>query len=318
MAPPPAHVGTADASAFLDDAPVSATPFAPVVPDNVLKGIGLIIASTLFFSAGDVAAKVMTETLPPLEVTWFRYLLFVALVLPLAFAVNGRQALVTSRPGLQLFRAGGVVLSSVLFIVGLKYLQPAEATAIGFLSPIFITALSIPLLGEKVGPHRWAAAGVGFLGVMLVVRPGSDAFQMAALFPIFTAAAWASAAVATRKMTAERPETTLAWTALAGFVSLSLAMAFVWQMPNPAELGLGILTGLFSTVGHWFVVKAYRLAPASVIAPFSYIQLVFAGAMGYLAFGVAPGPWTYAGGLVIAASGLYTAHRESERKSAAA
>ena len=311
MAPPPSLVGTADASSFLDSAPVSAPKLATVVPDNVLKGIGLVVASTLFFSAGDVVAKIMTASLPALEVTWFRYLVFAVLIVPVAFAANGRRALATGRPGLQISRAVAVVASSVLFILGLQYLQPAEATAINFISPLFITALSIPLLGEKVGLHRGAAAGVGFLGVMLLVRPGSDAFQMAALYPIGTAVVWAAAAIATRMMSAERPETTLAWTALVGFVGLTLAIAFVWRTPNLAEIGLGVLTGLFSTAGHWFVVKAYRLAPASVLAPFSYVQLVFAGVMGFVVFDVVPGPWTFAGGLVIAASGLYTARRES-------
>ena len=175
MAPPPSLVGTADASSFLDSAPVSAPKLTTVVPDNVLKGIGLVVASTLFFSAGDVAAKIMTASLPALEVTWFRYLVFAVLIVPVAFAANGRRALATGRPGLQISRAVAVVASSVLFILGLQYLQPAEATAINFISPLFITALSIPLLGEKVGLHRGAAAGVGFLGVMLLVRPGSDA-----------------------------------------------------------------------------------------------------------------------------------------------
>jgi len=310
MAPPPSLSGAVDASDFLGSAPAPAK-LAVAVPDNILKAIGLIVASTLFFSAGDIVAKIMTATLPPLEVTWFRYLLFVALIVPVAFAANGRRALATSRPGLQVFRAVCVAASSVLFILGLKYLQPAEATAINFLSPLFIMALSIPLLGEKVGVQRWAAGGIGLLGVMLIVRPGSEAFQMAALFPIATAVVWAAGAIATRMMSAERPETTLAWSALVGFGCISLGMLLVWRTPDLNEIGLGVLTGLFSTAGHWFVVKAYRLAPASVLAPFSYVQLVFAGVMGFVVFDVMPGPWTFAGGLVIAASGLYTARRES-------
>ena len=197
--------------------------------------------------------------------------------------------------------------------MGLQYLQPAEATAINFISPLFITLLSIPLLGEKVGLHRATAAGVGFLGVMLVVRPGSDAFQMAALFPVFCAISWAGAMIATRKMTAERPEVTMAWTGAVGFIGLSIVMAFVWKTPDLQGVILGILTGVLSTAGHWLVVKAYRLAPASVLAPFSYAQLVFAGFMGFVAFGIIPGPWTLFGGLVITASGLYSAQRESSR-----
>ena len=308
MAPP--ALAATDVEPSLIDTPSAAPKIVPAVPDHILNGIGLVIASTLFFSGGDVAAKLMTGSMPALEITWFRYIFFALLVLPLTFLAYGPKVMATKRPGLQIFRGMGVVVSSILFVMGLEYLQPAEATAINFISPLFITALSIPLLGERVGFHRWAATAVGFLGVMLIVRPGSSAFQPAALYPIGTAIAWASAAIATRMMTTERPEATLAWTAVVGVVGLSLGVVFVWHKPTLSEIEFGAISGGLSAIGHWCVIKAYRTAPASVIAPFSYAQLIFAGGMGYLAFGVLPGPSTLIGGIVIAASGLYSAHRE--------
>lgn len=313
MAPPPSIAGTAEAPGFLDLLDVTTPRISVAVPDTVLRGIGLIVLSTVFFSAGDVVAKFATATLPAVEVTWMRYVVFAMLVVPAAFLAHGRRALATARPSLQALRALAVVGSSVLFMEGVQHLQVAEATAINFLSPIFITALSIPFLGEKVGLHRWAAAGLGFLGVMLVVRPGSDAFQMAALYPVASAMVWSVAAITTRMMSSERPELTLAWSALIGLAALSLLVPFVWRTPNLHEIGFGILTGVFSTMGHWLLVRGYRLAPASVLAPFSYVQLLFAGLLGFAAFGIIPGIWTVAGGLVIAASGLYTAHRERVR-----
>jgi len=189
----------------------------------------------------------------------------------------------------------------------------AEATAINFISPVFITALSIPLLGEKVGVRRWAAAVVGFAGVMLIVRPGTSAFQLAALYPIGAALIWAGAAIATRLMSSERPETTLAWSAVVGFLVLSAVVPFEWHAMTLHDAGFAVLTGIASTIGHWLVIRGYQKASASILAPYSYVQLLFASLFGFAAFGVLPGYWTLVGGAVIAASGLYTAYRERAR-----
>jgi drug/metabolite transporter (DMT)-like permease len=273
----------------------------------------LALLSTVFFAMGDVAAKVLTDTLPAIEVTWLRYVVFCLAVVPAVFVARGARAMHTPRLRLQIIRALAVAGSSVLFILGLGHLQVAEATAINFISPIFITALSIPLLGERVGIRRWAAAAVGFLGVMLVVQPGGSAFQVAALLPIGAALSWAVAAIATRLMSSERPEATLAWSAVIGLIALTAFVPFHWRTPTAGEIGLAVLMGGFSTMGHWLIILAYRKAAASTIAPFSYVQLLFAGLLGFGVFGTVPGAMTLVGGGVIAASGLYTAHRERIR-----
>jgi drug/metabolite transporter (DMT)-like permease len=309
MSPPPA---IADASPTLTYAP-PARPATVSRKDGALLGIGLIIASTIFFSAGDVAAKLMMANLPPVEVTWLRYVVFLALIAPAAVAAHGGEALRTRRPKLQVLRGLAVVLSSLFFMLGLGALPVAETTAINFMSPVFITALSIPLLGEKVGVRRWAAAVVGFAGVLVVVRPGSDAFHYAALFPVGAAMVWAFAAIATRMMSQERPETTLAWSAAIGVVVLSVMVPFNWRTPSTMDLVFAVLTGVGSTLGHWLLVQAYRMAPASVLAPFSYVQLVFASVFAFLVFDEVPGSFTVLGGVIIAASGLYTANRERIR-----
>jgi drug/metabolite transporter (DMT)-like permease len=314
MPPPPSIAASADEIVFVE--PISAPPVRPVT-DSVFAGIGLIILSTIFFSAGDIAAKALTEHLPPIQVAWLRYAVFALIVVPALLTTRGVAGFITSRPGLQLVRGLAVVVSSVFFMIGLQHLDVAETTAINFVSPVFITALSIPLLGEKVGRYRWAAAAVGFLGVMLIVRPGSSAFQLAALYPIGAALVWAFAAIATRFMSAERPETTLAYSATVGLAVLSVMVPFVWQPMSMTDLAFAVLTGIFSTVGHWLLVRGYRLASASVLAPYSYVQLIFASLFGFAAFGVIPGSWTVIGGAVIAASGLYTAYRERVRAQAA-
>jgi drug/metabolite transporter (DMT)-like permease len=314
MSPPPAISATADATSYVET-PAVRVPAA--VRDGTLIAIGLIIASTIFFSAGDIVAKSMTDTMHPLQVTWFRYLGFAIIAVPAVFMIRGRHAFSTTRPRMQLARGLAVCASSALFILGLGHLGVADNTAINYLSPLFITALSIPLLGEKVGARRWAAAFVGFAGVLLVVRPGSDAFQLAALFPVASALVWAFGAIFTRQMADERPETTLAWTAAIGFVVLTVLMPFYWTQPSQFQVGEGLLTGLLSTIGHVLIVLAFRRASASTLAPFSYVQLLFAGLFAFLVFGDMPSSWTIAGCLVIAASGLYTAHRERIRAAAA-
>ena len=318
MSPPPSVSPVADCPSLARD--VSARSVArssAPAKDATLAAIGLAVVSTVFFAMGDVAAKVLTGTLPAIEVTWLRYVVFCLVVIPAVFAARGTKAMHTPRLRLQIIRALAVAGSSVLFILGLGHLQVAEATAINFISPIFITALSIPLLGEKVGIRRWTAAAVGFLGVMLVVQPGGSAFQMAALLPMGAALAWAVAAVATRLMSSERPETTLAWSAMVGLIALTVFVPFNWRTPTAGEIGLAVLMGGFSTMGHWLIILAYRKAAASTIAPFSYVQLLFAGLLGFAVFGTGPGAMTLVGGLVIAASGLYTAHRERVRARAA-
>jgi drug/metabolite transporter (DMT)-like permease len=310
MAPPPSIAVSADDLPFVERA------VAPIVHpgrDSIFIGIGLIVASTIFFAAGDISAKILTEDLPPLQVAWLRYLVFCALVLPAVFMARGRTAMSTRKPGLQVVRAVAVVVSSVFFMLGLGHLQVAETTAINFISPVFITALSIPLLGETVGPRRWAAAGIGFLGVMLIVRPGTDAFQLAALYPICAALVWAGAAIATRFMSYERPEKTLAWSAVVGFLCLSVCVPFAWRPMTLHDAGFAVLTGIASTIGHWLLISAYQRGSASILAPYSYVQLLFASLFGFAAFGVIPGSWTFIGGAVIAASGLYTAYRERVR-----
>jgi len=322
MSPPPAVSAAAHCPPTEG---VSAPPTArSTVPaqDATFTAIGLTLLSTIFFAMGDVSAKGLTDTLPALEVTWLRYIVFCLVIIPTVLAARGTKAMHTSRLRLQVVRALAMAGSAVFFILGLGYLPVAEATAINFISPIFITALSIPFLGETVGIRRWAAAAVGFLGVMLVVQPGGSAFQLAALLPIGAALSWALAVIATRRMSSERPEATLAWSAVIGLLALTALVPFHWRTPTLGEVGLAVLMGAFSTTGHWLIILAYRKASASTIAPFSYIQLLFAGLLGFAVFGTVPGPLTLVGGLVIAASGLYTAHRERirarERRLAAA
>jgi drug/metabolite transporter (DMT)-like permease len=279
--------------------------------DRPLRGIVLMIAALVFFSCSDAASKLMTGALPAVEVAWLRFCVFTVLMLGAAALTGRLRSLRSRRPSLQALRALGVLGSAIFFIMGLGFLPMAEATAIAFVSPVIVTALSIPILGEVVGWRRWSAVAVGLLGVLIVVRPGAGAFDTAAIFPILSAASWAVALVVTRKMSgSDGPLVSLTYAAVVGVLVTSAIVPFEWVTPGWREIGLGLVTGVASTIAQWLVVLAFQQARASVLAPFSYSQLIWSGLLGYLIFGSVPDGWTLVGAGVIIASGLYTAHRE--------
>ncbi|WP_040638935.1 DMT family transporter [Microvirga lotononidis] len=291
----------------------NAAPATPGAPASPLRGILFLIASTVVFSVADVITKQLASTLPPPEVAWMRYVTFALVIIPVVLIKGGPTLFRSQRPSLQVVRGLGMVGSSIMFIQSLPHLPVADATAIFFVSPILIMALSVLFLGETVGWRRWTAAAIGLIGVMIVVRPGTGSFQPAAFLPIVSASSWAVGAVVTRKITGDHALTTLAYSASVGSIVLSALMPFHWVMPNGTEIALGLCMGVLFAIGHWFVVMAYRHGNASLIAPFSYVQLIWAGTLGYLVFGSLPDSWTIAGAGLICMSGFYTAYRERIR-----
>lgn len=261
-------------------------------------------------------AKYLSRTgMPSVEIAWIRFLVFVVILLPIVLAPASGNPMRSTRPLLQVFRGLGLLCSSIFFIMALGYLPIAEATATGFISPLFVTGLSVLFLGEKVGLRRWNATIAGLLGVLIIVRPGTAAFQPGTIFPIISALGWATALVLTRKISgADRAITTMAFSAITGFLVLSVIVPFYWIVPSWTQIALGVGIGVAATVGHWIVVLAFRYADASVLAPFSYVQLVWVTLIGFFLFGEVPDAVTFAGAAIIIASGVYTAHRERVRR----
>jgi len=289
---------------------MTAPPHAPARADNPLRGILLITAAVFCFACSDASSKSLMDVLPAVQVTWLRFLVFVLVMVPVALRM-GPAAIRTSHPALQVLRAFGVWLSAFLFILALDVIPLAEATAMAFISPLFVTALSVVFLGETVGWRRWAAVVVGLGGVLIIVRPGAGAFNPAALLPICAALIWAGSLVITRRMSgAENPYTTMIYTAVVSFLGLSAIVPFTWVALGWREVGLGLVTGLTSSAAQCLIVLAYRRASASLLAPFFYSQLVWAAGLGVIVFGNIPDAWTLTGTAVIVGSGLYTAHRE--------
>ena len=291
--------------------------FTRAMPDNLLRGGCFMVAATLCFSLSDAMAKYVTQIVPPVELAAIRYCVFV----PLAFFPllrRGGGGLVRSRrPGLQVLRGAGVAGSAIAFIFALGRLPIAEATAINFINPLLITLLAIPVLGEAVRPQGWLAVLVGFLGMLVVVRPGVSGMHPAVLLVLLSSLFWCVAMVVTRRLVGvDSSSVTLAWTAGTGFVMAAAALPFVataipWRMA-----GICVVIGVVAASAQWLSVLAYRYARATVLAPLSYAQLIWSSVLGMLVFGAVPDQWTLIGGVIIAASGLYVLHLERVRVAA--
>ncbi|MBS0560488.1 MAG: DMT family transporter [Proteobacteria bacterium] len=273
--------------------------------DRPLLGVVLFLASSVLFSASDTAAKFLTGTMPPIEIAWLRYIVFAGLA-STPMLRSGPAAVRTRRHGVQVLRGLLVVGSAVFFIASLSSLPLAEAATINFVSPLLVTALSVPMLGERVGLGGWIAVGIGFAGVLIVVQPGTAGLQAGAIPALLAAACWVMATIMTRRMAAsERATATLFWTAVSGLVVLTLLLPFVWRAPTLPELLLAVGIGFISSSGQWLTVLAYRYAAASLIAPLAYLQLIFASVFGYIVFGAVPSQSTLIGAVIIAGSGVY-------------
>ena len=283
-------------------------------PDEPLKAIVLAVSATMLFGSSDTISKYLSGSLPIVEFIWFRYVIFLIMAAILVRRTPNR-AMRARNPGLQITRGFCVVGSSILFVYGVRSMTMAQATTISFLSPLLITILSIPLLGETVGPRRWAAVAAGMIGMLIVVRPGLGGFDPAALFGVASAFCWALALIITRKISSsDPPQTTVLWSASIGTAVLTLILPFQAVWPTPKQYGLSLVLGILASGGQWLVILAHRIAPASLLAPFFYGQLLWVTVLGFLVFRNLPDTFTVAGAAIIVGSGLYTAHRERVRR----
>ena len=284
--------------------------------EDYIRGGAFMLAATLLFSASDTLAKYVTQSVPTVELATIRYAVFVAMAgAPL---LRRRAASIRSRrPGLQILRGLGVVGSALAFILSLGSLPIAEATAINFITPLLITVLAIPVLGEVVRPQGWAAVSVGFAGVLVVVRPGVGGLHPAAGLVVLSSLCWCMAMLLTRRLAGiDRTAVTLIWTALTGFVLLLCLLPFFLAPLTPRLAGLCLLVGVIASSGQWLALLAYRHARATVLAPLSYAQLIWSSAFGYAVFRATPDRWTLVGGVIIALSGTYVVHLERVRVAA--
>lgn len=271
-------------------------------------GIAFILLAVVMFVGQDALGKYLSSRYPVWQVVWARYAFHMVLMAP--FLLSGRVAVRTFRPVLQLFRSFMLVGVTFLFFTSVQFMPIATANAIGFLAPLLVTALSVPLLGERVGPRRWAAVLVGFAGVMVVIRPNAG-MEPVMLLTVGMAFCFALYQISTRLLSrTDSALTTLFWTAVGGLAASSLVLPFNWRTPDLEGWLLLAGIGVAGCVSHLMMIKAYALAPAAVLAPFTYVQLVLAIPVGLLLFGDMPDLWMMVGSTLIVGSGLYIWHRE--------
>ena len=285
-------------------------------PQSHLKGILLIVLPTFCFVALGALAKTLTQSYPMAQVVWARYL-FHVLITVAVLAAGRRLSLRTKRLKLQIYRSMLLIAATVSFFTALAYMPLIEASVIAHAAPLVVTALSVPLLRETVGPWRWSAVAVGFIGVVIVVRPGLGVVHPAAFLVLITAVCFALYQIATRRLsTTDDALTTLLYTGVTGAVATSLAVPFFWRTPDLVGWVLMALTGAFGGLSHFLLIKAHHLSPVSVLSPFLYTQLLWAVGAGMVFFGEIPDGWTVGGAIVIAASGLFILVRERRRRPA--
>jgi drug/metabolite transporter (DMT)-like permease len=280
-----------------------------------MTGIALMCGAVASFALLDTTAKYLNLHMDTLQVVWARYT--GAFLFP--FIVSNPWThpglMLTTRPVLQLFRSLLLLGSTICNFVALRYLQLDETMAIQFSTPFFVAALSGPLLGEWVRWRRWTAICVGFLGVLVVTRPGTGGLHWAATLSVVSAFSYAIYAITTRILSrTDSNETTLFYSNLVGAVVMLPVVMFVWTTPtSPLVIALMVATGAIGSFGHYLLIAGHRLAPASVITPFIYTELIWMIALGFLVFGDVPNRWTLAGSAIVVASGLYLLHRERVR-----
>jgi drug/metabolite transporter (DMT)-like permease len=280
-----------------------------------LTGIALMCGAVACFAFLDTTAKYLNNHMDTLQVVWARYMSAFALTLLISNPVSRPGLVLTSRPLLQVGRGVLLLLSSVFNFLALRYLQLDEVLAIMFSQPFLVAVLAGPMLGEWVGWRRWIAICAGFVGVVVVTRPGYGGIHPAALYALAGALCLALYGIATRALArTDSNETTLFYSNMVGALMMAPVLPFVWSNPGDWHLvGLMMLMGVFGGFGHYLLIAGHRGAPASVLAPFMYTQLVWVVTLGYLVFGNVPNRWTLAGAAIVIASGLYLFHRERVR-----
>ena len=282
---------------------------------SMRRGIHWVILATFLFVTMDATVKALLRDgyeLP--QVIWGRYF-FHVLLLVIVLAPRIRTVAQSGNLKLQLTRSVLMLLTTSLFFAGLIFVPLAEASAMMLLSPLVVTALAMPILKEPVGPRRWAGVVLGMLGAMIIIRPGSEFISLGILLPAAAACSFAIYQVSTRYLSEADPIlTTLFFTALVGAVITSMVAPFYWTPPSSKAWMLLITAGVCGGIGHFALIKALTLSPASIIAPYSYLNLIWATIYGFVLFAELPDMWTICGAAIITGSGLYVYHRERVKK----
>lgn len=281
--------------------------------NNNRLGIIYMAAGMFLFSAVDMQAKFLTETLHPFQVVWSRQLGLLVGVL-IWLGIRGLSVLKTKQPVLQVGRGFVAAGSASLFIIAVSYVPLADAVAVSFVAPFIVTVLGAFILKEPVGLRRWTAVIIGFLASLIIIRPGFGVVHPAVMLVLVAATFFAIRQILSRMLSdTDRTETTIAYTALVGSLILTIPLPFVWSWPEGGiEIAILFSTAIMAACAEIMVIKALETAQAVVVAPIQYTLIIWGTMYGYLVFGQLPDQWTWVGTAIIIATGIYTLSRDAK------
>ena len=277
-----------------------------------MKAIIFNLLAWVMLPIMDGFAKYLSSDLPVLQITWARYFFTVAFTLPIMFFFFRKNLVWTDKPKLQLIRGLILLTANVCFFYSISIISLAKALTLAFIAPLIVTAFSPIFLGEKVGFRRWSAVIIGFIGSMVVLRPGFVEIKLASLAALGTGVMYGFYLIITRKLSSsDNPLLTLLLTGVVGAIIISFVMPYVWIKPTLNQWSMMAAIGIFACVGHLFIILSLKYADASKLAPFSYFEIVTNIIIGYYFFSDFPDKWTFLGLFIIILSGIYISRREN-------
>ena len=260
----------------------------------------------------DTIAKYLSAELSFFQITWARYFFTVFFTLPFMFFFFRKNLKMSTQPKLQIFRGLTLFFANVLFFYSISVISMAKALTLAFVAPLITTALSPIFLGEKVGFRRWSAVIIGFIGSLIVIRPGFIEFNLASIAALGTGFFYGIYLVITRKLhNSDSPLLTLLLTGVVGAIIISTIMPFVWVKPTLNQWSMMAAIGIFACIGHLFLILSLKYADASKLAPFSYFEIITNIIIGYYFFSDFPDNWTFFGLFIIVFSGIYISRRQN-------
>ena len=263
----------------------------------------------------DGIAKYLSSDFSVLQITWARYFFTVFFTFPIMFFFFKKNLVWTTKPKLQFLRGLILLIANICFFYSISIISLAKALTLAFIAPLIVTAFSPFFLGEKVGYRRWLAVIIGFIGSLVVIRPGLVEINLASIAALFTGVMYGFYLIITRKLsTSDNPLLTLLLTGVVGALIISIATPFVWVQPSTNQWILMAFVGIFACIGHFFLILSLKYADASKLAPFCYFEIISNIIIGYYFFGDFPDIWTFLGLFIIVSAGIYIFRRESLNK----
>ena len=275
-----------------------------------MKAISFNLLAWVMLPIMDGFAKYLSSDLPVLQITWARYFFTVAFTFPIMFFFYRNQLKWSDKPKLQIVRGLILLIANICFFYAISVISLAKALTLGYVAPLIVTACSPMLLGEKVACRRWSAVVIGFVGSLVVIRPGFVEINLASLAALGTGIMYGFYLIITRKLsTSDNPLLTLLLTGVVGAVIITCVMPFVWVKPTINQWSMMAAIGIFACIGHLFLILSLKYADASKLAPFSYFEIITNIIIGYYFFSDFPDNWTFLGLFIIVLSGIYISRR---------